>query len=653
MPYIAPFRLPDGQPFLPDGEFLVPLCTTRERLTKMLTVLTYGGLLYGQPGSSDYDHIIDLMRALGWVDDPCAADCFPCEDKCIEYPPYSPIITYSPNDPYRTPNLIPEGFFRPPWYTNPPVPLPGVQPTDAMVNLLSIPNVYAVITAGYPRARISFSGIGELEIEFVKVIQGGYALVTRDGSFIGAQVINCASLGVADIASIDLILELLGLDTDADPAQTEILELKFTSPGDHFVDITFLPAFDLDNKVIGFGGGIRRVSLCGLSTMAYFRLRQNPNDPCLLEQQLQPNGEWLAAFNYELCKGDSRNSYITQRTQNTIINNQRIDRYDGTPGSVNSSAPTTNFNGDGSSAREDALCMAVRAYVEKQAHDAAIQAGFVLTGTVLLTVAVTATILGGIVGGVAVITSAIALAKYVEAANDREAQKRVICDLTDRLKGQTVTEATFVSVLTGLPSNGDPDFAIYNTLRDGAGRRENYLFFLDLLGEAFDVAQAGGNDCPCSDEWCYHFDFRNSNHGFDFIEWPEGNTPRTVGEYIPGTGFRMTPAINEPSARACAVQRQIPAATTITRITFGTSPAPASQAVSMVQNAPVLSYNLPQSQFRIVSSPQQQQEYNDLNWNNPEWLTLDCYAQNAAVSDIQDCWVYGVGLNPFGQNNCT
>lgn len=661
MPYVAPYRLPDGQPYLPEGEFLVPLCTTRERLTKMLTVLTYGGLLYGQPGISDYDHIIDLMRALGWVDDPCKADCFPCEEKCVEYPPYAQFIDWSPQNPFTQPDLIPPPYTAPPFYVVPETPpFVGTQKGDVIVSLNSatlnpFPNILPppfgtileLLNSGFPRFRVNLPDLTrttQVELHMVSFPSAGIAYITQDANPIGAQWVDL-NVDVTDLVPFTLQGSL---------ATIQIVEMEI-APGDHFIDVTFLPYPDDDFPWAYFGGGLRKVVICGQDarSMAYFKLRQNPDDPCLLEQQLQPNGAWSTAFDYELCKGDARNTYINQRTQNTIINNQRIDRYDGTPGSVNGSAPTTNFNGDGSSAREDALCMAVRAYVEKQAHDAAIQAGFVLAGTVLLTVAVSATILGGIVGGVAVITSGIALAKYVEAANDREAQKRVICDLTDRLKGQTVTEATFVSVLTGLPSSGDPDFAIYNTLRDGAGRRENYLFFLDLLGEAYDVAQAGGNDCPCDDEWCYEFDFTVSDGGFSLAANSVG---RPYGEYVAGLGWRQTSYPDSPNERAAGIVRLISVQTTITSVSIYTAVEPWSMGVSHLPNIITLGYPSALSHdFRIITGALPEVNLTNLDWQNAQSLLLDVYNPSHADrwTTITRVVVRGTGINPFGTDNCT
>jgi len=202
--------------------------------------------------------------ALKLISDPsCPED--PCEDGCIDYLPNSAFITFAPNDPFRTPDFTPPGYLLPPWYHNPGVPLPGVIPTDAMVNFLGIPNAFAIPTAGFPRTRISWSGSGEVEIEFVLIPQGGLAMITWDDSPLTAQFVDLTSVGLSEILSIGFVLSALGIETDAQVVGTRVQEFKFETPGPHHIDVTFIPNVGIvDEVVVGFGGGIRRVSLCGV-----------------------------------------------------------------------------------------------------------------------------------------------------------------------------------------------------------------------------------------------------------------------------------------------------------------------------------------------------------------------------------------------------
>lgn len=195
-------------------------------------------------------------------EDDCPSD--PCEDGCVEYQPNAGFITYAPNDPFRTPDFAPTGYLLPPWYNNPGIPLPGVLPSDAMVNFLGIPNAFAIPTAGFPRARIHWTGSGEIEIELVQIPQGGLVMLTIDDDPLSAQFVDLTSIGVAEIASIGFVLGALGIETDAQVVNTHVWEYDEPDPGDHHIDVTFLPNVGiLDELIVGFGGGIRKVTLCG------------------------------------------------------------------------------------------------------------------------------------------------------------------------------------------------------------------------------------------------------------------------------------------------------------------------------------------------------------------------------------------------------
>jgi len=197
------------------------------------------------------------------IDPDCPEE--PCEDGCLDYLPNSAFITYAPNDPFRTPDYTPPGYLLPPWYKNAGIPLPGVIPSDAMVNFLGIPNAFAVPTVGFPRCRVSWSGSGQVEIEFVQIPQGGLALVTWDDNPLTLEVIDLTSIGAAEVLSLGFVLGALGIETDAQVVNTRVQEYDFTTPGAHHIDVTFIPNVGIiDEFVVGMGGGIRRVSLCGI-----------------------------------------------------------------------------------------------------------------------------------------------------------------------------------------------------------------------------------------------------------------------------------------------------------------------------------------------------------------------------------------------------
>jgi len=184
------------------------------------------------------------------------------EAGCIEYQPNAPYFSYAPNDPFQTPNLTPAGYALPAWYTNPLIPLPGVLPGDAMVNFAAIPigaTLPELLTAGFPRVRIPFQGAGEIEIELVRVPQGGIALISMDGSTAELKVIDLNSVSIVGLPALEDILDVV---LEPNIAETEVIEWETDTAGAHYIDVTFLPNVGAE-VLLGFGGGIRRVSYCG------------------------------------------------------------------------------------------------------------------------------------------------------------------------------------------------------------------------------------------------------------------------------------------------------------------------------------------------------------------------------------------------------
>lgn len=323
MPRPHGLYFPDGRTFtipqleLPDGEFLLPVCTTRDKLHRTLSILWEGRFLHpDDPANTEHPtdehtlaHMTDILEALAYVNRPYDVPCIEidsCDDGCIDFLPNAGIIEYFPNDPFRTPALVPPGYTRPPWYSNPAIPIGGIRPTDAMVDTLAV-LAPALPLSGFPYARIHFSGVGELEIELIQVPAGGICLIDIDDDPTKITLVDCSS-DIIDLVSIAGILAALGFDVeDANLVGTKVIELEIDTPGDHFVDVNFIPSLG-GETLVGFGGGIRRVSLCGLTVpgeyMPYL-LRSSPTDGCLVEQSNDGGLTWTEAFRMDNCCCDT------------------------------------------------------------------------------------------------------------------------------------------------------------------------------------------------------------------------------------------------------------------------------------------------------------------------------------------------------------
>lgn len=223
------------------------------------------------------------------------------EDSCVEYQPNNSLFGYAPNDPFSTPNLIPAGYLFPPFYTNPLIPLPGVLPGDAMVNFASIPvaaNLPELLAAGLPRIYIPVEGTGEVEIELVKIPQGGIALIRDVDNIELPKVLDLNSVAIVGLPAIEDILDVVLLDK---VQETEIVEFEFTTPGAHTIEVAFLPNIG-DAILLGFGGGLRRVSYCAGAQTGAVQVPEFRILNCNLEWRPNNSAAWSILGN--VCGAD-------------------------------------------------------------------------------------------------------------------------------------------------------------------------------------------------------------------------------------------------------------------------------------------------------------------------------------------------------------
>lgn len=303
--YHSEVLLSDAADVLPEGDFLLPVCTNREKLGKILTVLWEGREILpeidGDPESgvnyTNLDHLNDILEAMAYINDPENAACYAPEigdgNDCTMFMPETGFIEYAPNDPFQTPVFTPEGYLLPPWYTNPGFPLPGVIPTDAMVNFLAFPafaNMGDAAASGLPRFHFEFIGTGEVEIEFVKVVQGGLVRVVVDGDNLQQDLIDLNAQGVGDVTPIEAIFDIV---IGESLVQTYVLEKSFSTPGLHTIDATFFPNAGSD-IILGMGGGLRRVSFCGVSIEPEeSEVPQFQVDDCVLQWRPNSAAPWV------------------------------------------------------------------------------------------------------------------------------------------------------------------------------------------------------------------------------------------------------------------------------------------------------------------------------------------------------------------------
>lgn len=174
------------------------------------------------------------------------------ESDCVEIRLYDPRIEWQPNDPYRSPDLVPDGYLFPPWYIAPELNIIGATAGDIVTDLLRITAI-----AGWhleyplPRFRLNLTGIGIVQIYFVTILQGGMAQVQVDGQLTSLRYID------------------LRRDQSVPPETNDqvIWEYQFTTEGDHFIDVSAFPNVSGSGIPVSFGMGVRKIVLCGFGVI--------------------------------------------------------------------------------------------------------------------------------------------------------------------------------------------------------------------------------------------------------------------------------------------------------------------------------------------------------------------------------------------------
>ena len=467
MTYIAPFLL-DGtypEPF-PDGNFIVPICTTRERFKKILNALYDGGFVLDERGS--YEHIVDVLNAIPRIQAGCQYD----ENFCTTIAPNDARIQWSPCSPYDICNPLPPG------YTYNPFTVVSNSILDQIIlqfglgyragDVLTDISKFPVVPLGnpledylnFPRFRITgIEGNGTAKIHLLNILQGGMALVTVDGVF--------------DIFSPRIVDQ--NLDKVKFPPETEldvIIEVDVQGAGAHYIDVTWIPNVDDALIPLFYGGGLRKVELCGFNMSPVI-------DPCcpdtikLIRVQINQQNYFYSWQLNLLDDGIDPRSFAPDAP----------DEFDATAGDPNPQA------------RSDALCDGVRRYV----YSVLDNVGEHLRNQQTLLDIITAFPPFIPIFGLANIVSDITAGAFNALAQDEDAINEVICHMVDNLRGEAISRPPFVDSVQ--PSSFSPTtnaFQVAVIIDIANAIIESYRAFVTCLTSEYSRLAAGGqSDCPC------------------------------------------------------------------------------------------------------------------------------------------------------------
>jgi len=283
--YTAPYLISTDRPAnVPaTGTFTIPVCTTSERFDKIMSALFSFGAMQGD--TFDLDHLVDFLDAMPRIVEGCVDFTSQCRKVALN----SPQIEWFPESPYAPLPEIPEGYEFHPWTIASAGTLPdiiiawglGYQYGDVFTDLSKFPDItdpanFLDEYQNLPRFRVTgLVGSGTIKAEILSIPLGGRLVVIVD-------------------EFVDL-LNLQAADTDADlsfPPESIVattITTTVTGDGEHTVDYVFYPTFETELPLLGGGGGVRSIEICG------FGVTTMPEEACCDEtnQLLGTNNEML------------------------------------------------------------------------------------------------------------------------------------------------------------------------------------------------------------------------------------------------------------------------------------------------------------------------------------------------------------------------
>ncbi len=232
------------------------------------------------------------------------------------------------------------------------------------------------------------------------------------------------------------------------------------------------------------------------------------------------------------------NPYQTDYIYNQAVSDQlgtfNAD-YTGLPSSVNPNAPDDFFSGNGSSDRITGLCDACKVYVYSYSSNWVQKARIILGAVFVVTFFASIALLGGVIAGTVLAGLALITQAALDAMEDEQALDDIVCCMFNAMTGTVINQANFEASLDACGFTVGSNQAIArDIIASDLTVFDNYLSFLNALGDQYILAQAGVSDCPCDITWISTLDFKLSSYGFLFTP-DDGLNPS--GAWVNGVGL--------------------------------------------------------------------------------------------------------------------
>jgi len=458
-----------------------------------------------------------------------------CENlrKCRDYSLNNSFTTIEPQNPYTDPEFVPDGYILPPWWVmgqnfDPVWSTLGMLPGDMLTDLERFPGggfPPAPIVSGFARFRVNVLPGDELEIHFLTFPTAGAALLVKNSNPLTTETID------------------LHMDVVAAPPETMTpIAWHWYVDGTEgqYVDVTFVPTVQDEFIPIRYGGGVRKITLCRESAGGIM-LRQNPEDPCQLEQSLDDGETWTLAFDYSLCIRPHEQVLLEAALKtltdpldpNTPDGSALWDSDDDDP---NETAPL----------RQQVLCFACTKTVDVMldayiaAHDGNLSPATVGT-FVMSVIAIFGALALPIVVAICIAIAFAALAAYVlflatltvEMASDPDIRHKMACMLYSHLLGRPATLENFRSAYDNrecLTADETTVATFFAAALWSPFGPQLHTAFMGLLGAGFGALNAGQDlegDCSeCGGEtWCHEWLASDIAEEWEIVQ----------GTYLPAT----------------------------------------------------------------------------------------------------------------------
>jgi hypothetical protein len=324
---------------------------------------------------------------------------------------------------------------------------------------------------------------------------------------------------------------------------------------------------------------------------ALFRLRQNPDASCLLDQSFDGGETWSLAFDYSLCQ--TADSVTIQNTWNEANTWNETNEITYAGDIINIYPPWEYTGGDDDADNDAALCAAITAWVDmicdatisaivNENTDIESQVEFWSTLTTAMGAAAMVAAgfgiypVAGMFAGAGLLLSAIAI---VEAGawqledpdpyRNQSARDEVICAMYAALAGATPTYAAWSGSLSAAMSGDAEDIReIVNAYNQAEMGFVNWMgFFADLIAVG---ASELGNDCAACASFTHYWEIDTVSGSTDHTTYNNDAPAWDIirGFYVAGVGIEADDNAGPPCRRSSIIELEWSPSRTLTRIRF-------------------------------------------------------------------------------------